>query len=323
MGWVETSEAIRARLATVTDAGVIVVGDRHLRDEARFVALFRWQGSGRVPAIRAWRIIRESCEEEWWTQARTRASERYVLRFVASRTESATSERAAQEIVDAAMAAFRATKSLGTAYVNKVGYPAVGYLSFGGIRCHYIEVGLDLEELYTVNATTPTPANNNRATTRDMYGRIADQLRTYLSAVTGSGRVYAERRFSRDETNARELYMVPSDDDAKTERILAWRIYRRADAESVELDNRRIARSVWALDHSRSWWDDGGSYDDTQQHVDAVRAMWRGLGSTGHVDAETKVETSPLQVRDIGARMLHGHLVHFARTELITTEVTH
>lgn len=334
MSWAITAPAIAAQLATVVPAdgsplGPIYVGDRHLRDQARFVSLFTTEDWGKRKLVRGWRVARVAIEERWFSNLRTMARERYVLRAVQAVTRTATdlveSGKSFQALLDSAWQVFRDVYTLGSTalVVEAQKTPGIEFLMFGDILCHYAEIEITATEYYTIGSVTQPVSTASTATTRAGYVATAEQLAAYLALASGAGNVFIERPDITDEA-ARDSFLVASDDDVDLRKpVRAWRVFRRADGESRGIAQRVEGRASWMLNNSRSWVDALDSYDAFQQHIDAARDVFRGVGCLGNTANVTQALSSPLQFPELGARMVADVLCHFADGALEVREVAH
>lgn len=328
MPWADVAPAIAARLGTVTDVGRVHIGDRHLRDEARVGELMGTPVPGQRDRIRGWRIIRTAIEEDvsavgGSTVSENLAREKYVLRGLQGLADVESSERTFQELLDRVLESFRDVTTIGGAFViSGPTVDGVAYTDFGELTCHYAEISFVVQEYYSVTPVS-LPVKSPAASAREYYGDAAAQLALYLSTVSGSGHVHAARPFGIDGADRESLFLVPSADDPTMREVRAWRVFRDGNAEGRGLGNLVDGESAWKVGAWRSWVDAKDTYDDFQRHIDAARAVIRGLPNLGNVDNPTLCLSSPLQVGEIGARMLMDLLTHYADCSIAVEEVVH
>lgn len=323
MSWAETGRAILQQLATVEDIGPIFEGDLHIRDESRLKSLFRRVTGQQRDELVGWRVIRDTVSENWWSTARTKATERYVIRGIQGVTQR-DSEAVFQARLDRVWAAFRGITSIGSARVlEAANTPGVAYVQFGSAMCHYAEIVLEVEELYTIGSVSQPAAESNDASNREDFAATANQIAGYIASVADSGRVLPSRPWVVTERDRDSLLIVPGDTPTAPGKLRSWKVYRDHDREARQLGNRIEADSSWKLACHWGWSDEHRSYDAFQQHLDAVRAVVRGVGNLGSSRNVTQVLSSPLQIREIGARMYASVLCHLAACEIAVEEVVH
>lgn len=324
MSWATTAPAIKTLLETVSDVGNVYLGDRHLRDEARAKSLFSWVAAavGRRPRVKGWFIARTSAEESWWSTLRTKATERYVLRAYGGLTKTTGSEAEHQALLDRTLEAFRNVDEIGTAHVIEApSFVDVGWAEVGDLKCHYAEIEIEVEELYTIPVVTQVAGVNSLAAERDGYANVAEQLATYLALVDDEFQTHEERPYRETEAEVIDTFCVPSLSGAvKPYRFRCWRIWRQGTSEKRGLGQVVRADATWKLRAALGLRDAGDSYDDAQDFVDAARAVFRGVANLGNTQNPTLSISSPLQLKEFGAGMDSDVLVHFADCELTTEE---
>jgi hypothetical protein len=330
VAWADTGVALAALLGQVANVGPVYLGGRHLRDQTRLRDLFERVVPGARDRVRGWLVTRDVVEEEWWTQLRTRALERYRLRCFTALTDDDQSEKEVQALLDSVGAKFRPAgrASLGSAHVASAQSTGqVAYTSVGGYQCHYAEVEVAVEELYTIPSVAQPSGVGSASAAREDYADAAKQVADLVRLVAGAGVVYEQRPWALDQQDLLAKFLVDSDaaeeDDPTVKTVRTWRVYRASDVEARGLGTWTAGRAGWKVQHARSWSDSEGSYDAFQRHVDQVREKFRGIGRLGSLANTTQVLSSPLQVRELGARRLQGVTVHFADCELAVQEVVH
>lgn len=333
MSWATTAPAIASVLSTVEGAGPVYTGDLHIRDRSRFRQLFSWAigQPGDREKLRGWRIVRDRIEERagivagFPTQSRSAAREHYSLLCMQGLTSTPGSERDFQELLDRALAKFRTQTSLGSALSFDCGkVVGAGNKMIAGVLCHYAEIDLAVEEVYTIPTVTPQPASNSHsASARSSYSAAALQIATYLSSVADTGQVHPERPVTNDEAGFLATMAIVDPLDATKRRIAVWRIYRDANAEERGIGQRIEADADWRIIGSYQWSDSDTTYDAVQRYVDAVREKFRGLWGLGHPINPTMAVSGPLQIPEIGGRMFGNKLVHWADCRLPVEEVIH
>jgi hypothetical protein len=339
MPWTDTGAALKGLLEAVvpsdgTPLGTVYLGDKHVRDWARIKALFTTPESGKRDLVRGWRIVRESISEKWWSVERTQAVERYVILAIQGLTGDDAGEgpiesaRSFQRVLDDVRLALEPV----TAFSDDVelsgpNVQGIGFEEFSDVTCHVARIEIDVTELYTIVPQSEPAGTAWTAATRARYDDVAQQILAYLDlAGADAGNTYFERPFSGSPPTIERratLFEPAVSDEPGQRRMRAWQVFRGSDNADRQLANRVSAAIAWSMLHHRAWKDDEDSYDATQQHVDQVRAIFRGVGSLGNPANPTQSLNAPLQIKEIGARSFMSVLAHFVGAELPIEEVAH
>lgn len=349
MSWAVIGPAIQEIVQAVdlsdgSPLGQVHLGDVHLARDDRFAELFTVpDGSGR-DRLRGIRIARTSIEERWFSSTRTLARERYVLRLVEGLTKTVTdpalgavdSARAFQAYVNDVRAPFREAIRIadGTDLVCEAPeVPQIEYLMYGSKLCHYAEINLVATVMETIGDVDQPAAAANAGDARAPYADAADQLAAYLSMLENFGVVRTERpdvtKAGPDgndvvdlDHRATLLSESVSAGDARAQ-LRLWLLFRNADRETRGIANRVEGRATWSVHRFWPWLDVVESYTAFQNDIDEARALLRGVGNLGNVDNPTQVLSSPLQFRELGARMYADVLCHFGTGTIEVEEVVH
>lgn len=323
-----TSAAIAGQLSTVDGIGRIHQGERHVRDERRLRDLFGCyvpDAAGRV-ALRGWIITRDEMSEDWWTQTRTEGRETWTLTGLQGVTKGLGAEASFQALADRVWESFRGITTLGDlTQISAATTPTLGYATLAKRLCYTASIRLEASTVYSIGSDATTPVGQtSTADTREGYSDAAGQIAGQLASVTDAGRVHAERVWTVKREELIDRFTEEAEGLLPGKRVVrSWQVYRDSDAEQRGLGNRVEATTVWKLQAARSWSDAALSYEDTQAHVDAVAARFRQLPNLGSLQNATQVLSTPLQVREIGARSFGGTITHFIDGELAITEVCH
>lgn len=324
-----TSAAIVTKLESVSQAGNVHNGERHVRTESRLKDLFGTyitDAAGRV-GLRGWIVQRNEIAEEWWTQTRTVATERWTLTGLQGVAKSATAEAGFQALADRVWKAFRDIKTLGDLeHITAQRTPSFGYGKVAGRLCFTATIELEATCLYTIGSdATPPSASDGAVSDREGYADTADQIADYLDTLTNAGQVHRERRWATTRDELVDLFTeLLTDGTTDIRRVVrTWQVYREADSEQRGIGNRVEADGLWKLQAAWSWRDSESTYAAVQAHVDDACALFRQLPNLGSKDNAFQVLSSPLQIREVGGRMLGDVLTHFVDGEISISEVCH
>lgn len=146
---------IKIILEAVTGIGRVYDYLRWATDWTTILSLFKPAGQDK---INAWMITRKATGERWGTIARLEDVHSFMIIGVYSHDDQSASEKTFQDLIDAIQAKFRDYEDLnGTClttapqsgdYSDKAGIQVltVEIRMFGGVLCHYCELGLGVEE---------------------------------------------------------------------------------------------------------------------------------------------------------------------------------
>jgi hypothetical protein len=325
MSWAATAPAILARLGTVAGVGNLYAGDRHMRDATRVTDLLRVPVQGEPDQLRAWFLGRTAISEGHYTQTRTLARERYQLRGVMAMLSERESEREWQAVADAVLARLRGITSIGSARYLEAGRASMAAAEFAEVVCHVAVINLEVEEEYTIGSVAQPAHAESTAGTRPVYGEVSEQLAFYLTLAAAGApvRLHRERPWRLDEEDFADAFTVPLASDPTRDAVRSWIISRGDDPETRGLGNLVTASPRWGLAYRHTWSDNEESYSDAQDHVDAVRAVFRGVGNLGDPVNPTMALSSPLQMTSFGAVMLMSRMCHAVECSVAVEEVVH
>ena len=134
--------AIKTKLSSVTDVGVVHDYERYATREAEFRSLYEWPSPG-GGQIRGWNFRRLSTRETSPAIGRYVVDHGWVIRGYLSLDDSAATEKTFDDLVEAIRDAFRADETLGGVVAATVvdgdagaQVPDSGPVIFAGVLCH-------------------------------------------------------------------------------------------------------------------------------------------------------------------------------------------
>lgn len=149
---------IKAILETVTGIGVVHDYERWAVNWADILSQFKPSNQAK---INGWMITRTETEERVHAFGQNQAVHSFLIRGVYSLDDSEASEKTFQDLIEAIRERFRSNFNLNGScqsiypefgeWAGKAGIQAdtVEARMFGGVLCHYCELGLGAQEIYT------------------------------------------------------------------------------------------------------------------------------------------------------------------------------
>jgi hypothetical protein len=137
---------IEEMLEEISDIGKVHDYDRWAKDWSAFINLFK---DGK--AIKGWEITRRAAPAQYDSNAEEMTTHHYLIRGYRSLDDSAGSEKIFNAAIEEIRAKFRFDFTLGgiCEHAGPVGVETVEVRTFGSVLCHYCELVLPVEELYS------------------------------------------------------------------------------------------------------------------------------------------------------------------------------
>ncbi len=146
--------AIRAKIKsimdTVTDIGKVHDYERWTADWSQFLNLFKANIGGK-DQIRGWEILRKSAPAEYIDNVEEMTKHLFIVRGYMGVQDASATEKTFNVLIEAVRAKFRFNFTLDglCELAGPVSVDLVEVRSFGGTLCHYCELSLPAQELFT------------------------------------------------------------------------------------------------------------------------------------------------------------------------------
>ena len=323
--WETVSNALAVQLNQIEGLCNVHLGDRHIRDEDRLRQLFGAEQDDPNDRDRICGAIvsRESIEEEWFTQSRTLAVEKWMVRIYLNWQDRDGTERRFQELLDRVWTHFRTVKAIADLEDWCYRTTNIQFAQFGDRLCHQADVEFEARALLNIPTLTQPTVQKAVLDAREDYPDIIEQLVEQVNTADGPARVQHERvrAITKDEVLNTMGAQVDGQD---RQQIRTWRLYRETDTETRGIGMRVTTETPIKIEGFHSWVDTNDSAYKFQQTIEDMRFQFRGFGQLGNRVNPTATLQTPLQVSEIGARTLgDSFLTHFADCTVGIEETVH
>lgn len=141
---------ISGLLGSVTNIGKVYDYERWAADWATFINLFK-ANIGGVDQIRGWEIGRKAAQAQYDSNAEELTTHQFVIRGYMGVKDSDATEKTFNTLIEAIRTKFRFNFKLnGTCELaGPVNVDLIDTRTFGSVLCHYCELSLPVQELYS------------------------------------------------------------------------------------------------------------------------------------------------------------------------------
>lgn len=149
-----SESAIRAEifsiLSSVQDIGKVYDYDRWAADWGAFINLFKTVIAGKEH-IRGFEIVRVSAPSQYDDNVEETVFHKYVIRGYMSLKDAEATEKTFNSLIESIRERFRFNFSLNgkCEFAGPVSVELIETRTFGAVLCHYCELTLPVQELYT------------------------------------------------------------------------------------------------------------------------------------------------------------------------------
>lgn len=141
---------IAGLLGSITNIGKVYDYERWAADWAVFINLFKTRINN-VDQIRGWEIGRKAAQAQYDSNAEELTTHQFVIRGYMGVKDSDATEKVFTALIEAVRAKFRFNFRLNNLceHAGPVSADLVDTRTFGSVLCHYCELSLPVQELFT------------------------------------------------------------------------------------------------------------------------------------------------------------------------------